>query len=183
THYHELISRWERSASEKLVDRTTGTFVFTISEGAAQRSRSRSSGVAFALVYLFHADPQFFRQHYNQLKRVFGIWFFPTVGPFPGAGALKENPDGSPKGDVDSGPIIFGISPAGTGFGVGCARAAQDGAFLSKLLVTAEMIGCTIDWNGRRHYLLAPLVGEAIMLAMKTATPWDGRYVSRASSQ
>jgi hypothetical protein len=37
---------------------------------------------------------------------------------------------------------------------------------------TAELAGCTVQWDGRRRYLLAPLVGEAIMLAMKSATPW-----------
>jgi len=177
TQYRQLISKWRLSAEEKLIRNDTGTLVFAISPGAKLRSQSRSSGVAFSLLYLFHADPEFCGQQYSKLKRAFGAWFLPAVGRFPGAGALKENPDGAWKGDIDSGPVIFGFSPAGTGFGVGCTRAAGDRAFLSQMLVTAEIVGCSIDWNGQRHYLLAPLVGEAIMLASKTATPWDGRFV------
>lgn len=179
TQYHRIISKWEQSASQKLIDRQTGTLVFSISPGAMLRSRSRSSGAAFSLLYLFHADAEFFDRQYGQLKRSFGTWLLPSVGCFPGAAALKENFDGSWEGDVDSGPVIFGYSPSGTGFGIGCARAARDSAFLSQLLLTAEIVGCSIDWNGQRHYLLAPLVGEAIMLAMKTTTPWDGRYVHK----
>jgi hypothetical protein len=106
--------------------------------------------------------------------------FLPKIGSFPGLGALKENSDGSWIGDIDSGPVVFGASTSGTGFGIGCAKAAHDSEFLSEMLMTAEVVGSTIDWNGKRHYLLAPLVGEAIMLAMKSTTAWDGRYVVKS---
>ena len=76
--------------------------------------------------------------------------FLPIVGIFPGAGALKENVDGSWEGDIDSGPVLFGISTSGTAFGIGCAKAARDGAFLSQMLFTAEFIGSSIDWNGEQ---------------------------------
>ena len=48
---------------------------------------------------------------------------------------------------------------------------------LGALLDTAEIAGFTFQWNGERRYLLAPLVGDAIVLAMKTACVWDRRYV------
>lgn len=40
----------------------------------------------------------------------------------------------------------------------------------SQILRTAEKAGHTILWNGKKHYALAnvALVGEAIMLAMRT---------------
>ncbi len=182
THYDQVIQKWRKTAAPELLDENTGTLVFAITEGAARKSRSRSSGAAFSLVYLYHADPEFFDEQYKQLRSVFRAWLLPPAGFFPGAGALKENRDGSWKGDIDSGPVLFGISTSGTGFGVGCARAAGDTEFLSQLLATAEIAGSSVDYNGQRHYLLAPLVGEAIMLAMKTETQWDARYVVASSS-
>ncbi len=179
TEYNRLLSRWRQSATAKLIDNDTGTLVFAIAPGAVLKSRSRSSGLAFSLLYLSHADPEFCMQQYSKLKLAFGAWFLPALGCFPGAAALKENSDGSWEGDVDSGPVVFGYSPAGTGFGIGCARLAGDRTFLSQMLVTAEIVGCSVDWNGQRHYLFAPLVGEAIMLASKTATAWDGRFVRK----
>jgi hypothetical protein len=42
------------------------------------------------------------------------------------------------------------------------------------MLKTAELAGFSISKNDQKHYLLAniALVGEAITLAMKTATEW-----------
>lgn len=72
--------------------------------------------------------------------------------------------------DVDAGPIIFGISPSGTAFGIGCATYFDDTELRNHLLKTAEIAGHTIAWDNKRHYLLAniALVGEAITLAMST---------------
>ena len=74
--------------------------------------------------------------------------------------------------DIDAGPIIFGLSPSGTGFALGAATMCNDSKFRKQLLRTAEIAGSTISYNGKSHYLLAnvALVGEAIMLAMRTTT-------------
>ena len=72
--------------------------------------------------------------------------------------------------DIDAGPIIFDLSPSGTAFFVGPATFFSDTDVRKKSLRTAEIAGNTVYWNGSRHYLLAnvALVGEAIMLAMRT---------------
>ena len=72
--------------------------------------------------------------------------------------------------DVDAGPVILDLSPSGTAFFAGAATYFSDSAIRMKILRTAEVAGHTIYWNGGRHYLLAnvALVGEAIMLAMRT---------------
>ena len=76
--------------------------------------------------------------------------------------------------DIDSGPILFNLSPSGTAFAIGPATYFNDSDFRSHLLMTAEIGGSTIrGWN-TNHYLLAnlALVGEAITLAMRTSVPW-----------
>ena len=72
--------------------------------------------------------------------------------------------------DIDAGPIIFNLSPSGTAFGIGSVTYFNDSRLRRKLLKTAEIAGTTVIGNAKRHYLLADiaLVGEAIMLAMRT---------------
>jgi hypothetical protein len=45
-----------------------------------------------------------------------------------------------------------------------------DNKFRKQLLVAAEIVGSTITYKGKSHYLLADyaIVGEAIILALKT---------------
>ena len=93
-----------------------------------------------------------------------------------GVTGIREYPDGRQgAGDVDSGPLFFGLSPAGTGFAIAGARFTRDAEFLNELLLTAEIAGCTIETGGRRRYLLAPLVGDAVLLAMRSVTEWNPR--------
>ena len=71
---------------------------------------------------------------------------------------------------MDAGPIIFGLSPSGTAFSIGCATYFDDTDLRKHLLKTAEIAGHSVWWNDKRHYLLADIaiVGEAITLAMRT---------------
>lgn len=75
--------------------------------------------------------------------------------------------------DIDAGLIIMNLSPSGTAFAVGPATYFGDKAFRNRQLRTAEIVGHTVRWKDKRHYLLADLalVGEAITLAMRTNIP------------
>lgn len=72
--------------------------------------------------------------------------------------------------DIDAGPILFELSPSGTAFMTGSATYFNDNGTRNDILTTAEIAGHTVRLNNKRHYLLAnvALVGEAIMLAMRT---------------
>ena len=72
--------------------------------------------------------------------------------------------------DIDAGPIILNLSPSGTAFAIGSSSFFNDTEFRKSLLRTAEIVGHTVKWNDKRHYLLGDiaLVGEAITLAMRT---------------
>lgn len=72
--------------------------------------------------------------------------------------------------DIDAGPILFELSPSGTAFFAGSSAFFNDAEIRNEILTTAEIAGHTIKIGNKRHYLLAnvALVGEAIMLAMRT---------------
>ena len=111
--------------------------------------------------------PEFALKQYEQLKKIFKQDFLIT--------GLKEYHDKTCLFgmDIDAGPIIFNLSPSGTGFVIGAATCLQDMVFRTQLLKTAEIGGSTVSWFGTSHYLLAnvALVGEAILLAMRTSAP------------
>lgn len=70
------------------------------------------------------------------------------------------------RGEVDSGPLVFGLSPSGTGFAIAGATLYGSKA-RGGLLRTAETVGFSVPFGGW-HYLASPLVGEAALLAAKT---------------
>lgn len=64
--------------------------------------------------------------------------------------------------------------PVSIAFAVGSVTYYEDWALRKKLLKTGELAGTIWHRKGKSHYLLADvaLVGEAIMLAMRTAVEW-----------
>ena len=69
--------------------------------------------------------------------------------------------------------ILLGLSPSGTAFFADPASYFGDTKVENSILRTAETAGHTVQFGHHRHYLLAnvALVGEAIMLAMRTHQP------------
>jgi hypothetical protein len=63
---------------------------------------------------------------------------------------------------------------------MGGASFGKDSATLTGLLRTAEVAGFTWSFDGRRRYLLAPLPGDAIILAARTMVRWDARFVVKS---
>jgi hypothetical protein len=165
-------ARWLDHTRRHLLDPRTGLVSFALDAGGRPLQGARGSGAGWNSFYLPFVDEAFAAEQFAALKA-----HLVRDLPFGGAG-VREFPAGVVgAGDVDSGPVLFGISTSGTGFAVAGARHARDARLLGRLLTTAEIVGCTVQWSGRRRYLLAPLVGDAIMLAMKTARPWDRRFL------
>lgn len=156
----------ERLRGERL-DSATGVLVFT------PGGPGRGSGAAWMAYFLTFVDEPFARSQFEALFRTFGVEL--PLGGF----AVREWPAGVDRpGDVDSGPLVFGLSPSGTGFALAGAAFTADDARLRAMLVPAEVVGASIG-GARRRYLFAPLVGDAITLATRTATPWTRTFVER----
>lgn len=149
-------------------DPRNGLLVFRVIANGGDRTRSRGSGAGWNSFYLPFIDQELALEQYQKLK---SSMFTKVWGVFPG---IREYPEGATaSGDVDSGPVIMGLSASGTGFAVAGARFAKDADMLTDLLYTCELVGCTVQGQLSRHYLTAPLVGEAIMLAMKSHVVWE----------
>lgn len=126
--------------------------------------RARASGTALAAVLLAYAERDISRDLYQTTQARCADSLF-------GFGFVDEYPDNqSGRGDVDSGPVIFGISPSGCGFSIAGARAFGDRDTFVRLYRTAHLMGTPVDTKGRRTYVTGGPLGNAIMLAMLTTS-------------
>ena len=140
----------------------SGLLPFRLGPGCTPLDPERASGAAWNLLFLGLVDEDYVRRLYPTLRGHF------LDRPLPGIWGLREWPRGVARGgDVDSGPLLLGLSPAGTGFAVAAAQRVGDRETLQRLLDTAEVAGSSVQIGGRRRYLLAPLVGDAILLAAR----------------
>ena len=167
--YWSTVYNWMEMMGKECVDEKTG-LIPSLMDGEVRHNWLPVKGSYSALncYYLTFIDEEFARDQYGKLKAHF-LQKHPVAG-------MKEYYDrrcllGM---DIDAGPILFNLSPTGTAFSVGPVTYFKDEDVRTRFLRTAELAGSTVSFKGKRHYLLAnvALVGEAIMLAMRTAVPW-----------
>ena len=164
--YRSTVNKWINKAQKEWLDNETGLLASFVDENGKQYEGAPVKGSYSALncYYLTFIDEAFAKQQHEKLKELFWKDGFVT--------GLKEYWDRAcPIGlDMDAGPIIFELSPSGTAFFAGSSTYFNDSNVRNGILKTAEIAGHTIKIGNKRHYLLAnvALVGEAIMLAMRT---------------
>ena len=168
--YREVVDAWLTNMKANHMDSRTGLIKSLVPDGETWIGEQPVLGSysALSVYYLTFVDEPFAKEQYDLLKKA-----FLKKRPFAG---LRETVKGlgSSHFAIDSGPIIFGLSPSGTAFGIGGATFFQDCEMRKRFLRSGEWAGFTVSSKDSRHYLLADiaLVGEAITLAMRTAVPW-----------
>lgn len=164
--YSQIVNQWIERAQKEWLDKKTGLLVSYLPNDSSMSVKGSYSSLN--CYYLTFIDKTFAEDQYKKLKAAF-LQSSPLTG-------IKEYYDKTCwfGFDMDAGPILFNLSPSGTAFVVGSATFFMDKSVRSGVLRTAEIAGSTVTWNGKSHYLLAnvALVGEAIMLAMRTTIEW-----------
>lgn len=168
--YGTTVKRWVKRAKKDWLDSETGLLVSALNENGTQIDGAPVKGSYSALncSYLSYIDEKFAKEQYETFKQHFwknGLMI---------SGFREYHDRWCALGfDIDAGPILFGLSPSGTAFAAGAVTYFEDHKIRKKILRTAEKAGHTLQWNNTRHYALADvaLVGEAIMLAMRTHYP------------
>lgn len=165
--YQSTVDKWIQKAKTEWIDEETGLLASKLTEDGWPMKPLSGSFTALSCSYLAMVDQAFAKEQYELLKKHFKK-DFPSTG-------IKESTDRKCWFDFDNydaGLVILDLSSSGTAFALGCATMLGDMKFRNQLLRTAEIAGSTVTWNGKSHYLLANLVlvGEAVALAMRTAT-------------
>lgn len=89
-----------------------------------------------------------------------------------GMGGFREWPAGKRGWDLEGGPVVWGLGSLATIQGLAPARLFSDTAAFASINRSAMVAGIPLTWNGRRSFLLAPVLVEAWLFNGMTARPW-----------
>jgi hypothetical protein len=160
-----LATAYLDDASGLLVQRLTGT-------GVDVHGLGRASGSAFAAYFLAFSGAAIARDLHHALQRqTTNVLGFAGIQEYRGRG----------RGDVDSGALIFGMSPSATAFTLGSARAQGDRQTFRAIYASNQLFGMPVDNANSRNTVVGGPVADAIIAAMVTARPAGAWLQSRES--
>jgi len=135
----------------------------------------RASGTALAAFALSFADRDLSRRLFQALRN--------GQSSLLGFGAVREYAVGHDgAGDIDSGPVVLGVSVSATGFTLSSAKLHDDQPFFTSLYRTADLFGVPVDRPSGRRFVSGGPLGNSILLAMTTATwAWQSRCARRVT--
>lgn len=163
------INRWLALAQARL-DPATGLLPHrarpddgTMIEGARATSQS------LIAVFLPQIAPAWGAEQYAAFRRRF-------VTQVLGIPGVLEYPAGAAGvGDVDSGPLIFGVSLSASVVTAAAAQANGDRALADALLDVGEALGMPMQLGGAKRYALGVLpLGDAFLAWAKSIPPAGG---------
>jgi hypothetical protein len=157
-----LIARWSQTFRARYVHPASGYVVQRASLTGEALDAPRGSGTAVTAYFVSFADPSLARELSRAVLR--------GVGMVAGFGGVREYPAGwSGHGDIDSGPVVLGVSVSGTAFGFASARLLRDESRFTAMWRTASLFGAPRGRGDRWSYPAAGALGNALLLAMMTA--------------
>lgn len=161
------VERW-LSQAKTLLDPATGLLPHRVDPLTGQAiDGARGSSQSIIQRFLPAINTAWGLEQYQRFREL----FVTTILGVPG---IREYPIGQEGlGDVDSGPLLFGVSLSASAVTLGAARAWGDTTLAEPLRQTGEWLGMPIDWSGERRYAfgLVP-VGDAFLVWSKTAPLW-----------
>jgi hypothetical protein len=160
---HREMDLWATRFARCAID-ASGFLVQRVKTGTcAPLDAPRGSGTALASYAIGFAHPGLSRRLYQALVERGRITLL-------GLGGIREYAEGfSGAGDVNAGPIVFGVSVGATGFGLGAARMNGDRELYRQLYRSARLFGVPVETDRGTSYALGGVLGNALLLAMLTA--------------
>jgi hypothetical protein len=163
----ETINKWLLNVRLYL-DPATGLLPHSVNpETGLPIQGARGSSQTLINRFLLEIDPHWGLEQYTLFRQQ----FVSTLFGMPG---VREYPRGvSGQGDVDSGPLLGGISLSATVVTIGPALLNVDQMVAGPLLNLVEAIGFPISWGNKKRYGFGLLpVGDAFLVWTKTAISW-----------
>lgn len=161
TQHTAVLAHWAERVRAVQIDRASGLVHQRMgAEHGEPHDAPRGSGTGLAAYFAGFADRGVASELANGLLRHESTFF--------GFGAMREYADGHRGwGDVDSGPVILGVSVAATGFSLAVARAHGRHDSFERVYRTTALFG--VPFRGR--FLTGGAIGNALMLALLTSGP------------
>lgn len=163
--HRAVIARWVERVRAVQLDRESG-FVHQRMGALDGRPHDapRGSGTGLAAYFAGFAD--------RALARDLGAATLRHESTLLGFGGIREYAGGrAGRGDVDSGPVLLGVSVAATGFALAPARAFGHADAFERLYRTAHLFGVPVAAGGVVRFATGGPIGNALLLAMMTSGP------------
>jgi hypothetical protein len=161
----QLIARMATIYRTRWTDQKSGYLVQSVSPlTGAPTALPRGSGTALSAWFWSFADAPLSRELAASIAHT-------GHASLAGFGAVREYTPGTiGLGDIDSGPVVLGMSVSATGFALSTARQQNDRARYHEIFRTTELFGVPASHHHSWHFVTGNTLGNAIMLAMLTAS-------------
>jgi hypothetical protein len=159
-----VLGRWVERVRAVQLHRSGLLFQRMGAIDAAPHDAPRSSGTGLAAYFAGFVD--------RGLAAQLADGLFRHEASFLGFGGIREYADGyEGRGDIDSGPVLFGVSVAATGFALAPARASGRREAFTRLYRTTALFGMPVERGGRFRFGSGGPIGNALLLALLTSGP------------
>ncbi|MEK0448545.1 MAG: hypothetical protein RL088_813 [Verrucomicrobiota bacterium] len=173
--YASVIERWVFGVRERL-DAGTGLLGHRVSvEDGGLIEGPRATSMCITLRFLGESAPELAAELYSKFREQ----MMTTRLGIPGVREYPKGVNGS--GDVDSGPLVFGISMSASVVTNGAARIMGDAEAVAHLVPSAEALAMPVRWGGEKRYAAGVLpVADAFIAWSQTARPWFAKTAVRS---
>jgi hypothetical protein len=163
--HDEVLRRWGEQVRAVQIDPASGLVIQRMSARTGEpHDAPRASGTGLGAYFAGFADRQLAAQLADGLLRHEATW--------QGFGAIREYAAGhAGKGDIDSGPVVLGVSVSATGFALAPARAFGHREAFVRLYRTTDLFGLPYVGGGQRRFAIGGPIGNALLLALLTSGP------------
>lgn len=163
-----VLAHWAQQVRAVQIDRRTGLVLQRMGVDGRAHDAPRASGTGLASYFAGFADralaAQLAAATLRQQRNILGF------------GAIHEYGHGHRGGgDIDSGPVILGISVSATGFALAAARSFGYRDDFTRLFRTTDLLGLPLRSGNRVRFATAGAIGNALLLAFLTAGPEPAR--------
>jgi hypothetical protein len=162
------VQRWLTGARERL-DPGTGLLPHTADVDTGRPTEvARATSLSIITRFLVDIDADFAREQYLRYRNQF------VVSPLRLGPAVREFPAGvDGAGDVDSGPLVLGVSLSASAVTLGAAQVNGDAALAGALANYGELVGVPLETRWTKRYAAGVIpIGDAFLAWSKTARPW-----------
>jgi hypothetical protein len=163
--HSRVLSRWAERVEQAQIDEKSGLVVQRMgARDGTRHDAPRGSGTALAAYFAGFAD--------RRVAARLAEGVFRHEATFWGFGAIREYADGyRGSGDVDSGPVLLGVSVSATGFALAPAHAWGRKDAFERLYRTTDLFGAPVSSGERTRFLTGGPIGNALLLAFLTSGP------------
>lgn len=164
TDHSAVLAHWAQQVRAVQLDPATGLVVQRMGTDARSHDAPRASGTGLAAYFAGFAN--------RSLAADLTTAFSRQERTLLGFSAIHEYAPGTTgPADIDSGPVVLGISVSATSFGLATARSLVNRPLFTRLFRTADLLGLPQRTGSRLRFTTAGATGNALLLAFLTSGP------------